>query len=122
MDVSIGNREVKRPIEDNMFDDMGFPLITIDYDEDGYPILTFPSDLTPDQVRQVRVRVATKNAEDEAVLLPAYQAFLANQAYLAAPIAATNAARISDLETQMKRITNQMNQVLKYLAGDLLEQ
>jgi hypothetical protein len=101
---------------------MGFPIVGIEYDEDGYPIIVFPSDLTADQIRQVRVRIATENADEEAVLLQAYQAFSANQAYVAAPIAATNTARISDLETQMKRITNQMNQVLKYLAGDLLEQ
>ena len=122
MIVSLGVRPIKRPPKEDMFTDMGFPEVEFGSDDKGLPTVVFPSDLTADQVRQVRVRMATENADEEAVLLQAYQAFLANQAYVAAPIAATNTARISDLETQMKRITNQMNQVLKYLAGDLLEQ
>lgn len=103
-----------RPITENMFADLGHPEVAFDPLPGGGQKVTVPADLTADQIMRARCRLVSPDADREALLWQAYQAWKANKAFLAidAPTADQAIAQVSAL-------TAQVNGVMRLLLPEL---
>lgn len=105
---------VARPISEDMFTDLGYPHVDFHALPDGSQQVTVDADLTADQVTRAKVRLLAVDGTAEALLWSAYQAWKANQAYLAVT-APTTAQALA----QVRTLTQHLNGVLAYLLPGL---
>lgn len=92
------------------FEDIA-PCESVGWGDDGALVVRFAGDLTPAQELAVKIRCITSDADEEAILTSAAQAYQRNQDFLALDVR-TTAQNLAQVES----LTRQVNALLRYVA------
>ena len=121
---------VARPISEDMFADLGVPLVSFDTLADGSIQVTVPTDLTPDGILRGKIRLLTATASAEATLVAAVDALPALDqvradmlAYAAKPAPTDNEAiaQTTKAASAIAQLAADVHGLIEWVGRDALD-